>query len=94
MTKNECLNNLMEACKQLESIENIENVKNNVFSYVVPVVDYYKFLQDNYSDDEDTMNKSLSMVLQVRKNNPKLKGVVDAIIDFNESINEQKKVRI
>lgn len=102
MNKDDYLKKLEEACKNLENIGNVvefkKNNPNGLFGIILPVIQYYNFIQTNFKDDEFAIIDSMAMVLGVGENNPSLKGVVESItskknikeesIDKNSSINK------
>lgn len=75
------LKNLENACKKLESVDTFENNDNIVFSFIMPIINSYNDIKIN-AKSEDDINNSLSLILNIKENNPNLKGVIDAIVDI------------
>lgn len=87
MTKN-YLENLDLACQELEKTEKYDNNKDNVFKYVLPIINEFNTIRE--TGDDELIYNSLALIMNIKEEKPELKGIVDAIIDIiNEPIKEK-----
>lgn len=95
MDKDEVLKKLEEACINLQAIGNVvefkKNNPNGLFGLIVPVIQYYNFIQSNFKNDEFVKVEAMGFVLGVGKNNPSLKGVIDYIVSPNKNKKKEEK---
>ena len=95
MNRDECLKSLENACKELESIGDAVILKRNnpdrLVNLIQPVVQYYRYIQSNFANDEFAIVESMATVLEVGEKNPSLKAVVNSItgIDKNKTQNQE-----
>lgn len=88
---NKYLNNLYKSCQKLATINQLND--SNAFSLVTPIIISFNNLTET-TNDEELIKKATSIIIDVKEINPKLKGVVDAILDIiKESYHEEIKIR-
>ena len=68
---------LKKACDKLEN----KDKNANFLSLIMPIINAYNDIKINVFDDT-IINNSLLQIKNIKKNNPDLKGVVDAILDI------------
>lgn len=73
--------NLEKACKKLENIKDYKNNKINVFKFVLPIIQSFSDIRKT-THDEEILNNSLSLIINIKEKKPNLKGIVDAILDI------------
>lgn len=85
MTEN-YLENLDLACQELAKKEKYDNNKENVFKYVLPIINEFNVIKN--TENDELIYDSIALIMNIKEEEPELKGVVDAILDI---IKEKEK---
>lgn len=72
--------NLESACQKLEKVDKFINNEDNIFEYILPIINIFNIIK-NTNNDELLFN-SIALIINIKNENPKLKGIVDAIIEI------------
>lgn len=72
-------------------VEFKKNNPNGLFGLIVPVIQYYNFIQSNFKNDEFVKVEAMGFDLGIGENNPSLKGVIDYIVSPNKNKKKEEK---
>ena len=77
---NKCLENLEIACQKLEKQEKYDNNKDNVFEFILPIINEFNIIRN--TENDELIYNSIALIMNIKETKPELKGIVDAIIDI------------
>lgn len=96
MSKEDVFRNLQNACKQLKEIGNLgdfrrDNSDDVFFGILQPVIQNYRFIQNNYPEDTVLQSQAAECVKGIALMNPSLSAVVEEIVNPNREERQAKK---